>query len=647
MSTPSPSPRARLPYRPALDGLRAVAILGVLVFHLDENLLPGGWLGVDLFFVLSGFLITQLLITEQDRWGRISLVRFWGARMRRLLPSLLTVLLAVAVASWIWTVPGRRSAVAWDIVSSLFYVSNWRFMLGDEQYFEELALPSPVRHTWSLSIEEQFYLVFPLLLIAVAVVVRTRRRQAAVFALLAVASAGTMASGYVNGAEITDLYYSTFTRGFELLIGVCAALLLGRSAFAERPASHARDALAWAGLLSVVAAMALLSSDSGVVFTGGLVVVCVSALVAILGAAGGRPGTFTKVLGSPVPRFLGLISYPLYLWHWPIIVFLRPDTTPLDGLALDLVRVGLSVLLAWLTYRYVEAPIRGRRPIFGGSLRGVSRAVTVVAAPLVVAGAVVVAHSQPLHDDVAAPPASSNQRPLDLTPTPYTAEARRSAMLLGNSIPFSLYRNVATREFRQLSLSESTHFGCDPFELQKVVDGEPTEPTRSCTDWRRTWPDAVEANRPDVLLFFIPQTFVSDLVRDDEVATFGTSRHDEFIRGALDEVAAKSRDARSIAVSTLACHHIPYDNPEAQQVSDVRRVRAVNAVVADWAAEKDVPIIDSFATLCPGGTYQPLLGDDPLYEDGLHFTSESAPLVWAWMMPQVLRFADAAHGEAP
>ncbi|MBC9224823.1 acyltransferase family protein [Aeromicrobium sp. 636] len=645
MTHPIAPPRARLPYRPALDGLRAVAIAGVLVFHLDESLLPGGWLGVDLFFVLSGFLITHLLMAEQDRWGRISVVRFWGARMRRLLPSLLTVLLAVAAAAWIWTVPGRRSAVAWDIVSSLFYVSNWRFMLGDEQYFDQLSLPSPVRHTWSLSIEEQFYIVFPLLLIAVGVIARTRYRQAAVFAALAVASAGAMAYGYLHGAEITDLYYSTFTRAFELLIGVCAALVLGRSAFAERRASPARDVLAWGALAAVVAAMLLLDSNSGVVFTGGLVVVCLAALVTILAAAGGRPGTFTTVLGSPVPRFIGLISYPLYLWHWPIIVFLRPGTTALDGVALDLVRVGLAVLLAWLTYRFIEAPIRGRRPMIT-SLRGVSRVVTVLAAPLVVAGAVVVAHSEPLDRGLVAQHSDSDAPPLVLTPEPYTAEARRSAMLLGNSIPFSLYRNVATHEFRQLSLSQSTHLGCDPFELQKVVDGKPTEPTRSCLQWREEWPETVKANRPDVLLFFVPQTFVSDLVRDGDVAEFGTAEHTELIRDGLDQVAARATGARSLALSTLACHDIPaFDIVEMQQLNDVDRVKQVNAVVTDWARENDVPVVDSFGALCSDG-YRPMLGDDPLYEDGLHFTTESAPLVWAWMMPQVLRFADAAHGEA-
>ena len=141
-----------LPYRPALDGLRGLAVAAVVVYHVNGDWVPGGWLGVDLFFVLSGFLITSLLLSEQARWGSIDLIGFWLSRARRLLPSLVVVCAAVLVAASIWTAPGRRSPVGWDVFSALLYVANWRFLLGDETYFGNLALPSPVRHTWSLSI---------------------------------------------------------------------------------------------------------------------------------------------------------------------------------------------------------------------------------------------------------------------------------------------------------------------------------------------------------------------------------------------------------------------------------------------------------------------------------------------------------------
>ena len=174
-----------LPYRPALDGLRGVAVAAVVVFHLNKSALPGGWRGVDLFFVLSGFLITSLLLTEHNRWGRISLGGFWASRARRLLPSLVLMLLAVLTASAFLAEHGRRPAIGGDVLAAFFYVANWRFLLGDEQYFATIAMPSPVRHTWSLSIEEQFYFVFPLLLAALLVVVRRRVQLAVVLGVLA------------------------------------------------------------------------------------------------------------------------------------------------------------------------------------------------------------------------------------------------------------------------------------------------------------------------------------------------------------------------------------------------------------------------------------------------------------------------------
>lgn len=180
-------PHTPLTYRPALDGLRALAVLGVLVFHLWPNAARGGWLGVDLFFVLSGYLITTLLVREYVQRGGIDLRGFWLARARRLMPTLVVVLLAVLVMATFWTLPSRRYAVSLDVLSTLAYVANWHFISGDEAYFASNGTPSPLRHAWSLAIEEQYYLLFPLLLLALTRFL-TRRRHLA-FWLLALAAA--------------------------------------------------------------------------------------------------------------------------------------------------------------------------------------------------------------------------------------------------------------------------------------------------------------------------------------------------------------------------------------------------------------------------------------------------------------------------
>ncbi|PZP01393.1 MAG: acetyltransferase, partial [Dermacoccus nishinomiyaensis] len=264
-------PHTPLTYRPALDGLRALAVLGVLVFHLWPNAARGGWLGVDLFFVLSGYLITTLLVREYVQRGGIDLRGFWLARARRLMPTLVVVLLAVLVMATFWTLPSRRPAVSLDVLSTLAYVANWHFISGDEAYFASNGTPSPLRHAWSLAIEEQYYLLFPLLLLALTRFLTRRRHLAFWLLALAAASALWMAHLYVPGVDPTRVYYGTDTRAFELLIGAAAGAWIGPSQW-----GHARPApwllwlerLAWPALFALVIAMLTFDESSSGLFRG-------------------------------------------------------------------------------------------------------------------------------------------------------------------------------------------------------------------------------------------------------------------------------------------------------------------------------------------------------------------------------------------
>ena len=356
---------ARPPYRPALDGLRALAVVGVVVFHLNPQWLPGGWFGVDLFFVLSGFLITTLIIREQNKTGRINFPAFWRARMRRLLPALVTTLFVVVLAAWFITIDARRSSVSYDILAALGYVANWRFVLSDEGYFAALHLPSPVRHTWSLSIEEQFYVMFPLLMTLLASVTTKRVIHGFVLVAIAVASAALMMSLYVPGTDPVRAYFGTDTRAFELLIGAIGALFLRHQAFsgfAKRTVLI--HVLAWIGFALVLVGMLFLPEDSPIPYRGGLILLCLASLAMILAAASSPESVFSRVFGFAPFRWIGLISYPLYLWHWPVIVFTNTELTGLRGVYLSALQATLAVLLAWATYTFIEGPIRGRRPLF-------------------------------------------------------------------------------------------------------------------------------------------------------------------------------------------------------------------------------------------------------------------------------------------
>ncbi|MEO8749542.1 MAG: acyltransferase, partial [Allobranchiibius sp.] len=276
-----------LSYRPALDGLRGLAVAAVVVYHVWPDALPGGWLGVDVFFVLSGFLITSLLVAEWNSWGTISLLGFWAARARRLLPALVAMLLAVSVASYFWTIPSRRLPVSLDVISALFYVANWRMLYSDEQYFADtVGLPSPVLHTWSLAIEEQYYLLFPLLLLLLLALTRGlsphRRRNVLGAALLVLAalSAWRMGALYVPGSDPNRIYYGTDTRIFELFIGAAAGVWVGTREFrGEHRVLFDRlmGWLTWPALALLLFAFAVLRFDSAILFPGGLVLVCVVA----------------------------------------------------------------------------------------------------------------------------------------------------------------------------------------------------------------------------------------------------------------------------------------------------------------------------------------------------------------------------------
>ena len=217
-------------YRPALDGLRALAVGAVVAYHLDGHGLRGGFLGVDTFFVLSGFLITSLLLVELERTRGVALVAFWGRRLRRLLPALLGVVAAVGVYAWLFAPSMERASLRGDSVAGLLYVANWRFVASGQSYFDLFSAPSPLRHLWSLAIEEQFYLVWPLVVLGAAAIVGWRASLARIVvgliaAIGAVASIVAMARLY-DASDPSRAYYGTDARVHTILIGCLLAVVV-------------------------------------------------------------------------------------------------------------------------------------------------------------------------------------------------------------------------------------------------------------------------------------------------------------------------------------------------------------------------------------------------------------------------------------
>ncbi len=348
-----------LPYVAALDGLRAFAVAGVLLYHGGVPWLPGGFLGVDLFFVLSGFLITSLLLRELDATGGIDLRRFWTRRARRLLPAaflVIAVCLVVAVAF----MPGEAARVRTDALASFAYVGNWAQIVADRSYFAGFERPSLLQHLWSLAVEEQFYLLWPLLL--VACLRRFGRRGAARLALAgAITSAVLMAVLFTPGQDPSRVYFGTDTHASGLLIGVLLAFLWPLRELRSAPKPGARlllDAGAVAGLAAVVVAMATWHDYDPIVYRGGLLAFAIAA-AALIGALAHPACRVARVAGAAPLRWIGQRSYGIYLWHWPVMALTRPEIdVPWSRAVLLPLQIAATVALAAASYRWVEQPFR-------------------------------------------------------------------------------------------------------------------------------------------------------------------------------------------------------------------------------------------------------------------------------------------------
>jgi peptidoglycan/LPS O-acetylase OafA/YrhL len=351
-----------------LDGLRAIAVLAVLAYHAGFDVAQGGFLGVEVFFVISGYLITGLLLAEHRRDGRIDPVRFWLRRARRLLPALFFLLAATLAVAEI-VAPEEIARLRPDALAALAYVTNWHLIAGDQSYFETVGRPSLFMHLWSLAIEEQFYLLWPLVLAALLSV--GRRAGLALTVAGAAGSAIWMAILFQPATDPSRLYYGTDTRLTGLLLGAALAFLWvpvapvdgGSGAAVPRVWTSRRlgrlvDLLGLAGLVGLAGLFLRADAFEPFLYQGGLALVGV-ATAAVIAAAVHPRGRLGPLLDRGPMRWIGTRSYGIYLWHWPIFSLTRPGIdVALDPVADLVVRFGLTALAAELSFRFVEAPIR-------------------------------------------------------------------------------------------------------------------------------------------------------------------------------------------------------------------------------------------------------------------------------------------------
>jgi peptidoglycan/LPS O-acetylase OafA/YrhL len=450
-------------YVAGLDGLRALAVMTVMAFHLGWSFVPGGAFGVSLFFTLSGYLITQVMLADRDRVGKVDLKRFWTRRLRRLVPGSIVCLIAVTVVALFGLLEGDR--LRGDLFAALGYSANWRFATAGTTYAELFeSTPSPVLHFWSLAIEEQFYIIFPLLMV---VLLRWRKLLVPTLALLTGASVAAM----VLTSSRNLAYYGTHTRAAELLIGALLALVIPVS---KQLSTAVQKIVATLGVVAFVAFVYIATNahtSDAWLYQGGLSGFSLISSVLIIAVL--VPGPLRLLMSSRPMVAIGRITYSLYLFHWPVFVVLNEDRMGFDGVALSLTRIAVTVLFACLSAWLIENPVRFRKVLRKPVRAGVGM-VAAMAATLVVMSAVSTSPPTALAGVNAPDEIVQFAAPSSVVPSVPTRDPLKVLVLgsesivaddvksaIGDSIPFVVVNGI--QPGCAIRLSAETIEGCESF----------------------------------------------------------------------------------------------------------------------------------------------------------------------------------------
>jgi peptidoglycan/LPS O-acetylase OafA/YrhL len=612
-------------YQPALDGLRAIAVFGVLVYHAfgeTATLGRGGFLGVDIFFVLSGYLITSLLLAEHERSGRIALPSFWARRARRLLPAVALTMVLVAVYAVTLAPESTREAIRPNVFATLFYVQNWH-LCGAVGVWG-----NPLSHTWSLSIEEQWYVVWPV--VALLAVRWARGRHLALGALCgvaAVASASWMI--YVHeSAGFRRAYYGTDTRVQALLIGAALAFFL-RAVDVERrvPARVLQPIGVVAGLF-LVAALANAKITATYMFRGGYFLVAIATAVVITAAV--QPtGPLRRVLSIRVLVAAGLISYGIYLFHLPLYSFLTSAHTGLHGVPLFAVRVGATVALATASYFVLEQPVRtGKLSTTRAWIALPTAFVAIVAMTLL----------------ATRPPAPAPPRPALAATTVRAYEqlaadaADETRILVVGGTQAALMNTGITGQYLEPGVAGTTigFFGCGVASGRIVLtDGELPDAGR-CKRRLDGARAAVAAYEPDVIALMTDSQDLFDRRSAGQEIVVGTKAWADYMTGQLDALRAGlgAPDARFVLVTT-PCARPTAESQFASVLDDPERLAALNEFWRDYAAaHDDVELAELDRLLCPDGRRVDQLDGVPVTNDAGALTAEGTRSLWHWLANQ-------------
>lgn len=689
----------RIPYLPALDGLRAIALMAVLAFHGGLPFVDGGYLPLTSFFVLSGFLITALLLSERARTGGNGLARFWERRVRRLVPAAILGIALVAVYLRFGTSLHSPTAGG-DVASSMVWMTNWRFILSSQPYADAFTDPSPVQHYWSLAVEEQFYIVLPLIFLVTMTLGRGRRwLLGATAGLLAVASTLWMAYLHQPGDEPLRVYFGTDTRAAELLIGVVlAVLLVDRQGALRELRGRGALALQAGGVVALVVSVvswSLVAEYDDRLYEGGLAGIALLAAVVVAAATQDRSAVSWLLAWRPLV-WIGRLSYGIYLYHWPIFLWVDEGATGLSSVALFAVRMAITIPLAWASLRYVETPIReGRMPVRIGAVGWANASVAATALVFVAIGTAnlpsitltagaqegelpppppvvdvmpppttvaptttaaptttvpstsnpvaVVAATTPTSPPTTAPPTTAAPAPTTTAPPPPPVRV----MVVGDSVAANLATGLkALQADGTVVVDDASILGCT-YSRGGVRHPEAADwPVPEACGWwaTPTFRDRVATFQPDVIVSHIGLNEMYDRSHPNwaDRKSPGDPVLDDFIRsewvGAANAFTASGVETLWLNPPCIDADRYPgrLDNEEA-----AKRIGHINSVyVPHVESRASVRVVDFFHHLCANGFSDEVHGVANARPDGFHLSDEAATAVArAWLGPMVLAAA--------
>ncbi len=638
-----------------LDGLRGLAVASVVLFHFAPGWFPGGFLGVDVFLVLSGFLLTSLVLVEHHNTSALSVRGFWERRVRRLLPAALaTIVVSVAIA-FILEPDYTRSALRGEALASITYLSNWWSIAKGNSYASSFGPQSPVAHFWSLAVEEQFYLLFPMLILAVIAALRVVRRRRWPYAqhhrlsvgLLIVSILGTMASAaamiaiHTPGTDPSREYMGTDSRVQAIFIGVGLACLwyLFPPTSSSAP-SRLTSRTAAALLFALLAAILVADFHDDWLYTGGFTIVAlgVAALIWTLTRHASGPGH--RLLTTRPMRVLGEISYGLYLWHWPVMVFLTPQRTGLDGFTLFALRVLVTAVATAVSFVLIETPFRRPRPAATSEGTAGTRAplttrnlllgwgsATAVAAVLVMV--LTIGPKLGGTTSTAAPPELGTTQPT-LQPGVLPATEPYSTLWIGDSVMWTLGGGgpivfpqptsfTSPFDSDRLVIWNRAVYPCEILRYPSRFNGLMRAHNSNCDN--NDWADAAAALHPQIIVFSAVVSDTYDRYVNGRLVEFGTPEFDQMYLDALERTLTPLiSEVPQVVLLDQALPFTVYE-PNGRPAENWRVLHMGELYRRYAATHAHTSVVDLKPIVCPTDPCPNQTPDgDTIRNDGLHYT---------------------------